>query len=95
VEQALNYFKTYLLKEKITKIKEQAEVIRVWKYPYLAIEEAIVNAVYQKNNQIREPIEIRILPNKIEIINYGGPDRSVKIEDINKDIIHFTQLHAF
>ena len=53
----------------------------------LAIEEAIVNAVYHKNYQIREPIEIRILPDKIEIINYGGPDRSVKIEDINKGII--------
>ena len=87
VEQALNYFKTYLLKEKITKIHGQAESIRVWNYPYMAIEEAVVNAVYHKNYLIREPIEIRILPEKIEIINYGGPDRSVKIEDLNKGII--------
>ncbi len=84
VEQALSYFKTYLLKEKITKISGQAEVLRVWNYPYIAIEEAIVNAVYHKNYQLREPIEIRILPDKIEIINYGGPDRSVKIEDIKR-----------
>jgi len=87
VEQALSYFKTYLLKEKITKISGQAEALRVWNYPYIAIEEAIVNAVYHKNYQVREPIEIRILPDKIEIINYGGPDRSVKMEDIKKGII--------
>lgn len=87
VKQALAYFNTYVLKEKITKIDTQAESIRIWNYPYQAIEEVVVNAAYHKSYEVREPIEIRIFPNKIEIINYGGPDRSVKIDDINKGII--------
>ena len=87
VEQVLNYFKTYILKEKIIKVRNKAEALRVWNYPFAAIEEAIVNAVYHKNYQVREPVEVRIFPNKIEIINYGGLDRSVRIEDLNKGII--------
>lgn len=34
---------------------------------YAAIEEALSNAVYHKGCDIREPIEVRILPDKIEI----------------------------
>jgi len=33
VEQVLNYFKTYLLKEKITKVDGQAQAVRIWNYP--------------------------------------------------------------
>lgn len=51
-------------------------------HPYSVIEEAIVNAVYHRDYQVREPIEIRILPQSVEIINYGGPDRSIRMEDI-------------
>jgi len=87
VEQALNYFKTYILQEKIIKVQHKAEALRVWNYPFAAIEEAIVNAVYHKNYQVREPVEVRIFPDKIEIINYGGLDRSVRIEDLNQGII--------
>lgn len=87
VEQALNYFKTYILQEKIIKVQHKAEALRVWNYPFAAIEEAIVNAVYHKNYQVREPVEVRIFPEKIEIINYGGLDRSVRIEDLNQGII--------
>jgi ATP-dependent DNA helicase RecG len=74
--------RTFVLKEKITKIQGKAESHRVWNYPYSALEEAIVNAVYHRDYQLREPVEIRILPNSIEIINYGGPDRSIRLEDI-------------
>ena len=34
---------------------------------YAAIEEALSNAVYHKGCDIREPIEVPILPDKIEI----------------------------
>lgn len=43
-----------------------------------ALEEAIANAIYHRDYQVREPIEIRIYPDSIVILNYGGPDRSIK-----------------
>jgi len=44
---------------------------------YRALEESIANALYHRSWDMREPVEIRILPDCIEIINQGGPDRSV------------------
>jgi len=46
-----------------------------------------VNALYHRDYQVREPIEIRIYPNSITIINYGGPDRSIKLEAFRKGIV--------
>src|SRR5262249_23559557 len=46
------------------------------------LEEAIVNAVYHRDYQIREPIEIRIMPNEISIASYPGPDRSITLESL-------------
>lgn len=37
---------------------------------------------------LREPVEIRIFADCIEIINQGGPDRSVKMGEIKTGIIH-------
>ena len=37
---------------------------------------------------MRSPVEVRILPDFIEIINQDGPDRSVKMDEIGKGIIH-------
>ncbi|MDX3917476.1 MULTISPECIES: RNA-binding domain-containing protein [Olivibacter] len=78
IRQTLLYLRTTVLKEKVRKVKGQAETIRVWNYPYEALEEIIANALYHRDYQTREPIEIRIYPNFIVIINYGGPDRSIK-----------------
>lgn len=36
---------------------------------------------------MREPVEIRIYPNSITIINYGGPDRSIKLEAFQKGLV--------
>lgn len=53
-------------------------------YPFAAIEEAVVNAVYHRSYEIREPIEIRIYQDEILILSYPGPDRSVKLESFEK-----------
>jgi ATP-dependent DNA helicase RecG len=42
------------------------------------LEEAIANAIYHRDYQVREPVEVRIYPDSICILNYGGPDRSIK-----------------
>ena len=49
----------------------------MYNYPYAALEEALANAVYHRGYDIREPIEVRIEKDMIEIVSFPGPDRSV------------------
>lgn len=83
----LSYFKSNIIKEKITKFRDREESDRVYNYPYEAIEEALSNAVYHKNYELLEPIEVRILPDAIEIISYSGADPSLKQTDFEKGTV--------
>jgi ATP-dependent DNA helicase RecG len=87
IQQALLQLQSVVLKERIHKLPDRAEAQRVWNYPFRALEESVVNALYHRSWEIREPVEIRILPDCIEIINQGGPDRSVKFDEIQQGII--------
>ena len=84
---ALAYLKAQIIKSKTIKIKGEALSKTFFNYPFEAIEEALANAVYHKNYELREPIEVRILPEAIEIISYGGPDPSIRKDDLNNGII--------
>lgn len=87
IKDTLGYLRTHLLEEKIRKVPGQEEAVRVWNYPYAALEEAIANALYHRDYQLREPVEIRIYPDSITILNYGGPDRSIKKEAFKEGVI--------
>jgi len=87
IKTALLQLSSVVLKERIHKLPDRPESNRVWNYPYRALEEAIVNSMYHRTWDEREPVIIRILPDSIEIINQGGPDRSVKMAEIEKGII--------
>ena len=52
-------------------------------YPYDAIEEALANAVFHRNYELQDPIEVRILPEAIEIISYNGVDPSLRQADFD------------
>ena len=78
ITKVLDFFKSNILQEKIIKQSDKAEVVRIWNYPLEALEEAIANAIYHRGYQVREPVEVRIYPDSICILNYGGPDRSIK-----------------
>jgi len=80
ITKVLDFFKTNVLQERITKQPDKPEAIRIWNYPLEALEEAIANAIYHRDYQVREPVEVRIYPDSICILNYGGPDRSIKSE---------------
>ncbi|MET3129601.1 ATP-dependent DNA helicase RecG [Arcicella rosea] len=82
-----NYIKNQVIKSKTVKIKGEAIAKSFHNYPFAAIEEALANAVYHKNYEIREPIEIRILPDCLEIISYGGTDPSIRKDDLNNGVI--------
>lgn len=71
-----------VIKEQIIKYPDRAEADRFYNYPYAAIEEALVNAVYHKAYDVREPIEVRIENDRIEIVSFPGPDRSVTLEGL-------------
>ncbi|MDE6482339.1 MAG: putative DNA binding domain-containing protein [Rikenellaceae bacterium] len=81
IRDTMKYLKNNVISETIVKLPEQAESKKFFNYPYQALEEAVVNALYHRNYQEREPVEISIEPDKITIISYNGPDRSIKTED--------------
>lgn len=83
INRVLKFLKDKLVKEKVIKLTDKAESIRIASYPYQAIEETLVNAFYHRDYQQREPIEIRIYPNSIVFINHGGPDRSIRLASFN------------
>lgn len=64
------------------KLPDVAEAQRCFNYPYAAVEEALSNAVYHKGYDIREPIEVRVLPDRMEILSHPGADRSISMEGL-------------
>ena len=44
--------------------------------------EALSNAVYHRAYDEREPIEVRIENDRIEIVSFPGPDRSITLEGL-------------
>lgn len=84
LKDALAYIKNYTLKEMVIKEKDRAEAVRIYNYPYAAIEEILANAVYHRSYQINEPITVRITPEGIEITSFPGFDRSISDESISK-----------
>lgn len=73
IRDVLQYFKTNVVEELVTKLANQAESIRFFNYPFQAIEEAVVNAVYHKSYERENPVEIQIHKDKIEILSFPGP----------------------
>jgi ATP-dependent DNA helicase RecG len=79
--EALGYIQRNFLTETVQKHPDRAEATRVWNFPYVAIEEALVNAVYHRAYEEREPIEVRISREELVILSFPGPDRSIRLED--------------
>ena len=44
----------------------------------------MVNAVYHRSYEIREPIEVRITPQELVVLSFPGPDRSIRMEDLKQ-----------
>lgn len=85
LKSALLYFKNQVIKEMVIKVPGQAEAIRFFNYPYEAIEEALVNAAYHKSYNVREPIEIRINYDSIQILSFEDPMPPIKNDDLKKE----------
>ena len=82
LREALLYIQNIVLVEKVIKYDDRAEADRFYNYPFAAIEESLCNAVYHKGYDVREPIEVRILNDRIEIVSHPGADRSITMEGL-------------
>ncbi|MDO4920615.1 MAG: ATP-binding protein [Phascolarctobacterium sp.] len=84
LRSALQYIQSAIIQEKVIKYPDRAEADRFYNYPFAAIEEALSNAVYHKGYDVREPIEVRVLPDRIEIVSHPGADRSITKEGLRR-----------
>ena len=63
----------------------EAEVDRTVAYPYEAMEEAVVNAVYHRSyDNNPEPTKIYMYPDRMEIISYPGPLPGIEKQHLAK-----------
>jgi len=79
---SIDYVARSYLRETVVKHPDRSEAERSWNFPRVAIEEAIVNAVYHRSYEEREPVEVRISPEDLVVLSFPGPDRSVRMEDL-------------
>ena len=83
VRAALRFIQNEVIREKVIKRKDKAEAIRLFNYPFAAVEEAVVNAVYHRSYEQPEPVEVRVSPDRIEVVSYPGPDVSIRMAALN------------
>ena len=84
LRDALSHIRNQVIEEKVVKHADWPEADRFFNYPFAALEEALCNAVYHRSYEIREPIEVRILPDKIEVSSFPGIDPSIRKKDLKK-----------
>ena len=77
IQATMERFRNIFIRDKVIKIPGQMESVRVANYPYEAVEEAVVNAIYHRDYMSCEPITIEIEPDCINIISFPGIDRSI------------------
>lgn len=80
IRESLDYIARNYLSVTVIKHADRAEADRVSNFPLDAIEEALVNAMYHRAYDERNPVEVRIGRNELSVMSYPGPDRSVKLE---------------
>ncbi|MGP8323898.1 MAG: ATP-binding protein [Methanosarcinaceae archaeon] len=43
-----------------------------------------IGTAYHRSYEIREPIEVRIMPQELVVLSFPGPDRSIRLEDLKQ-----------
>lgn len=82
IRDAMLYLSNSVISEEVVKSNDGSPSERFFNYPPEALREVIANAVYHKGYDTREPIEVRVLPDRIEVLSHPGADRSISIEGI-------------
>ena len=84
LSEAIGYIERNYLKETVIKHPHKPEAERFWNFPIGAIEEALVNAIYHRSYEEREPVEVRITAEELMVLSFPGADRSIRMEDFRK-----------
>ncbi len=84
LRDALGFIRNNVISERVFKVDYQPEALRYYNYPFPAVEEILVNAVFHKDYMIEQPIEVYVERNEMVIRTYPGPDMSIKDDDISK-----------
>jgi ATP-dependent DNA helicase RecG len=80
IKSCLNYLNS-LGGSLLQKVPGQAEVEKTVPYPYEAMEEALVNAVYHRSYESTpEPVKVYLYPDRMEIISYPGPVAGIQLK---------------
>ena len=61
-----NRLRTNVIKKKIAKTSDCEETDKTFNYPYQAFEECISNALYHRDYQEHEPVEITVEPTHLD-----------------------------
>jgi ATP-dependent DNA helicase RecG len=82
--QALNHLNEFS-GSLIRKLPNQAEAQHTVGFPYEALEEALVNAIYHRSyDGEREPTKVYLYPDRMEITSYPGPMPGLNIRDFEE-----------
>ena len=85
VRNALSFIKTNIIEEQVLKASNKPEAIRFYNYPFEALEEVLVNAIYHKSYERENSVEVQIFPDRIEILNFPGPLPPINNEMLQKE----------
>lgn len=82
VRQTLDYLNSFST-TMVRKVPDQAEAYRTVAFPYEAMEEAVVNAVYHRSYEgVIEPTKVYLYPDRMEIISYPGPVPGIEMRHL-------------
>ena len=84
ISETIGFIDRNYLKEIVVKYPHKPQAERFWNFPIGAIEEALVNAIYHRSYEEREPVEVRITREELMVLSYPGADRSIRMEDFKK-----------
>jgi ATP-dependent DNA helicase RecG len=82
IQATMERFRNLIIREKVIKVPNQMEALRIFNYPYQAIEEAVVNAFYHRDYMSYELVTIEIEHDCINIMNFPVIDRSISEKTI-------------
>lgn len=87
LRQALDYLNSFST-TMVRKVPNQAEAHRTLAFPYEAMEEALVNAVYHRSYEgTPDPVKVYLYPDRMEIISYPGPVPGIEKQHLQPGIL--------
>ena len=84
IKGVMQYLKDVVVMEYVMKPKDRMQSERWFNYPYQALEESVVNAMYHRDYQVYQEVEITVEPDGIRILSLSGPDRSISNEALKE-----------